>query len=85
MSIDAIFAILEDRKRHESNDKLEKELKETKLTLLKRTDKLKQLNIPTTLKLYEGASHAVTVGALSVPFRKQLPLLADIQDFLSSL
>lgn len=41
--------------------------------------------VSVTTRLYPDKTHAVTVGALSVPFRSQLPVLDDIQRFLSSL
>ena len=41
--------------------------------------------VSVTLRLYPSAAHAVTIGALSVPFRNQEPVLRDIDQFLSTL
>ncbi|MFT6390322.1 MAG: acetyl esterase/lipase [Cellvibrionaceae bacterium] len=47
--------------------------------------KLSDNGVNVTMKLYPDKTHGVTVGALSVPFRKQLPILEDIQAFLATL
>jgi len=47
--------------------------------------KLSDNGVNVTMKLYPDKTHAVTIGALSVPFREQLPLLEEIQTFLSGL
>ncbi len=44
--------------------------------------KLKAAGTDVILKTYNGLSHQDMVAALSVPFRKKAPLLADIQAFL---
>lgn len=48
-------------------------------------NKLQANGVNTTVKMYPDTSHALTVGALSVPFRNQLPVLADIESFLTNL
>ncbi len=48
-------------------------------------DKLSGNGVTVTTKMYPNVGHAVTVGAISVPFRGQLPVLGDIHTFLSTL
>lgn len=48
-------------------------------------DKLSEKGVDVTTKMYPDVGHAVTVGAISVPFRGQLPVLDDIHTFLSTL
>lgn len=45
-------------------------------------DRLRALGAPVELKLYEGKSHVDVVKALSRPFRRSLPVLADASAFL---
>jgi acetyl esterase/lipase len=47
--------------------------------------RLQSLGAPVTLKLYPGASHVDVVKALSRPFRRSLPVLADASAFLHSV
>lgn len=45
-------------------------------------ERLEKLGAPVTLKLYPGSSHTDVVVALSRPFRRKVPVLADTAAFL---
>lgn len=47
--------------------------------------RLRAAGVEADLRLYPESAHAITVGALSIPLRNQLPVLTDIEAFLRVL
>lgn len=46
--------------------------------------RLQALQVPTTLRLYDGVDHITLLGALSRPLRWMAPVLQDVSDFVLS-
>ena len=46
--------------------------------------KLRALDVPVQLKVYDGVGHALLVGAFGRPLRGLAPVLADVVDWISA-